>query len=132
MQHEMDCFSRACDNFDLTLSTKKTEVMFQPMPGQPYQDPHIMVRGQELRAVDSFTYLGSTLSRAVSIDIEINNRIAKANSTFGRLRETVWERRGLSLITKLKVYCAVVLTTLLYACETWTVYSRHARQLNFT
>jgi len=28
-----------------------------------------------------------------------------------------------SLSTKLKVY-------LLYACETWTVYSRHAKQLN--
>ena len=32
--------------------------------------------------------------------------------------------------TKLKVYCAVVLTTLLHACETWTVYKRHAKQLN--
>ena len=42
----------------------------------------------------------------------------------------MWERRGLSLNTKLKVYHAVVLTTLLYASETWTVYNRHARQLN--
>ena len=33
-------------------------------------------------------------------------------------------------MTKLKVYRAVVLPSLLYACETWTVYSRHARQLN--
>ena len=31
--------------------------------------------------------------------------------------------------TKLKVYKAVVLTTLLYACETWTVYQRHAKKL---
>ena len=28
MQQEMDCFSRACDNFGLTISTKKTEVMY--------------------------------------------------------------------------------------------------------
>ncbi len=32
--------------------------------------------------------------------------------------------------TKLKVYSAVVLTTLLFACEAWTVYQRHDRQLN--
>ncbi|XP_047497804.1 uncharacterized protein LOC125044886 [Penaeus chinensis] len=120
MQHELDCFSRACDNFGLTISTKKTEVMYQPGPGQPYQEPHIMVKGQELQAVDSFTYLGSTLSRAVNIGAEVINRIAKASSAFGRLRENVWERTGLSLTTKLKVYRAVVLTTLLYACETWT------------
>lgn len=130
MQHEMDCFSRACDNFGLTISTKKTEVMHQPAPGKPYQEPHIIVKGQKLQAVDNFTYLGSTLSRAVNIDAEINNRIAKASTAFGRLRHNVWERRGLSLTTKLKVYRAVVLTTLLYASETWTVYSRHAKQLN--
>ena len=57
-------------------------------------------------------------------------RIARASAAFGRLRDRVWERRGLSLQTKLKVYHAVVLPSLLYASETWTVYSRHARQLN--
>ena len=31
--------------------------------------------------------------------------------------------------TKLKVYRSVVLPTLLYACETWTVYQRHAKRL---
>ena len=30
----------------------------------------------------------------------------------------------------IKTYMAVVLTVLLYACESWTVYSRHARKLN--
>ena len=40
------------------------------------------------------------------------------------------DRRGISQDTKLKVYMAVVLTVLLYACESWTVYSRHARKLN--
>ena len=130
MQCEMDRFSQACDNFGLTISTKKTEVMYQPAPGKPYQEPHITVKGQTLQAVDKFTYLGSTLSRDVSVDAEVNNRIAKASAAFGRLRGNVWERRGLSLTTKLKVYRAVVLTTLLYACETWTVYSRHCKRLN--
>ena len=35
---------------------------------------------------------------------------------------------GLNLQTKLKVNKAVILTTLFYACETWTVYCRHARK----
>ena len=37
---------------------------------------------------------------------------------------------GIRLDTKLKVYKAVVLSTHLYACETWTVYQRHAKKLN--
>ena len=75
-------------------------------------------------------YLGSTLSREANIDVEVNNRLSKASSAFGRLRKKVWERRGISQDTKLKVYMDMVLTVLPYACETWTVYSRHARKLN--
>ena len=91
---------------------------------------HITVNGQKLKVVDKFTYLGSTLSRAVHIDDEITARIAKASVAFGRLRANVWERNGIKLDTKLKVYKAVVLPSLLYACETWTVYQRHAKRLN--
>ena len=125
MQEEMDQFSEACDNFGLTISIKKTEVLYQPAPKKPYSEPHITVKGQKLQAVDKFTYLGSTLSRCVCIDEEVNARISKASTAFGRLRDNVWERPGTSTSTKLKVYRAVVFTTLLYACESWTVYRRH-------
>ena len=45
------------------------------------------------------------------------------------LRAIVWGRNGIKLDTKLKVYKAEVLQTLLYACDTWTVYQRHAKRL---
>ena len=66
----------------------------------------------------------------MNIGTEVNSRIVEASTAFGRLRETVWERRGIRLSAKLKVYRAVVLSSLLYACETWTVYERHAKGLN--
>ena len=93
-------------------------------------EPNITVNGQRLNVVDKFTYLGSTLSRNVVIDDEVNARLAKASSAFGRLYKNVWNRRGITTDTKIKVYRAVVLTTLLYGCETWTVYQRHAKRLN--
>ena len=130
MQEAMDRFSTACNNFGLTISTKKTEVLYQPAPGKQYSDPCITVNGQKLQAVENFTYLGSTLTRAANVDTEASNRIAKASSAFGRLRNNVWDRRGITLQTKLKVYKAVVITTLLYGCETWTFYRRHERLMN--
>ena len=132
MQGAVDRMSKACDNFQLTISTKKTEVVHQPAPGKPYSEPTITVNGQKLQVVDKFTYLGSTLSRAVHIGDEVTARTAKASVAFGRLRTNVWERNGIRLDTKLKVYKAVVLPTLLYACETWTVYQRHAKKLRWT
>ncbi len=130
MQHSVNLFSSACDKFGLTISTKKTEVMYQPATGKLYTEPTITVHNVKLPATDNFTYLGSTLSRSVNIDAEVNTRIAKASAAFGRLRNKVWEREGITQDTKLKVYQAIVMPTLLYGCETWTVYQRHARTLN--
>ena len=53
--------------------------------------------------VDKFTYLGSTLSRVVHIDDEVNARITKAGAAFGRLRGSIWDRIEIRLDTKLKV-----------------------------
>jgi len=114
----------------MRISTTKTEVMHQTAPGKPYHEPCFTVKGHKLQAVDRFTYLASTLSIEVNIDAEVKNRIAKASAAFGRLRKNVCECRGLSTTTLMKVYRAVVLTTLLHACETWAVYSRHAKLLN--
>ena len=83
-----------------------------------------------MKAVDKFTYLGSTLSRNVVINTEIVARLAKANFAFGTLSKSVWDRRGIRAQTRIKVYRAAVMTTLLYGSETWTVYGRHNTDLN--
>jgi hypothetical protein len=66
MQRSMDLFSSACKNFGLTISTKKTEVLHQPVPGELSVDPGIRVDGVQLNCVQQFTYLGSTLSNTKS------------------------------------------------------------------
>lgn len=130
MQHSVDKFSDACNNFDLTISTKKTEVMHQLAPGKPYVEPNITINNQRLKVVDKFTYLGSNLSIYIVIYVEVIARLAKASAAFGRLYKSVWDRRGIKTEIKIKVYHAVVLTTLLYSCEALAVYQRHARKLN--
>ena len=92
--------------------------------------PNITVHGTRLNIIQRFRYLGSTLSQNATIDDEVDIWIAKASASFGRLSKQVWKRKGISIDTKLKVYKAVVLPTLLYGCETWTVYQCHAVKLN--
>ena len=55
------------------------------------------MKGQRLQVVGKFTYLGSTLSRVVHIDEEVNTRIAKASVAFGQLRGSIWDRSGIRL-----------------------------------
>ena len=86
MQKGVDQVSDLCDSYDLTISIKKTEVVYQPAPDKPHMEPTITVKGQRLQLIDKFTYLGSTLSRVVHFDDEVSVRIAKANAAFGQLR----------------------------------------------
>ena len=65
MRRAMEQVSQSRDNYDLTISTKKTEVVHQPAPGKPYNEPTIIVNGQKLKVVDKFTYLGSTLEQCI-------------------------------------------------------------------
>ena len=64
------------------------------------------------------------------MDDEVNTRLAKASTAFGRRNRNVWNQRGISGATKIKVRQTVILTTLLYYCETWITYQRHIKKLN--
>ena len=88
----MDQVSDSCDSYDLTISIKKTEVVYQPAPEKPYKEPTIRVKGQRLQVVDKFTYIGSTLPGVMHIDHKVSARIAKASAAFDRLRGSIWDR----------------------------------------
>ena len=66
----------------------------------------------------------------LSLDAEIDKRIGKAASTLVRLTARVWTSPKQSVKTKMAVYNACVISTLLYGSETWTTYAGKERRLN--
>ena len=125
LQHITSCFAESAQLFGLDVSLKKTEVLHQPAPQNEYRAPNISIGETVLKSVELFTYLCCAISSNARIDGEINNRLAKANSTFGRLYKRVWNKKHLRIITKISVYRAVILTTLLYGSESWVTYRNH-------
>ena len=126
LQSLMDRFSQACKDFSLTISLKKTNVL-----GQDTEDPpSITIDDYELEVVKEFTYLGSNITNNISLDTEIDRRIGKAATTVSRLNTRVWTNSKLSTRTKMAVYNACVISTLLYGSETWTTYARQEKRLN--
>ena len=103
--------------------------MYQPPPREAYSPPHISIDGTNLNAVEHYTYLGSVISNDVTVSKGLDNRWSKASTSFGRLSMRVWLSHSLRLSTKLQVYRAVVVTTLLYAAETCVFYRKQIRLL---
>ena len=89
-----------------------------------------MVDGNKLNSVLEITYLGSKISSNGCIDDEIHRRMAKTSAPFGRLRQRLWNNHHVSMRVKDKIYRTIVLSTLLYGAEAWTVYRRQVKKLH--
>ena len=127
LQTLISILHRTYNRLGLKMNTDKTEVM-RLAEGNPDHEP-ITVGPIELKNVNEFRYLGSFLSNDWSLDKEITCRIGKAAAAFGSLRGRVFSSRNLKLSTKINVYNAVCISTLLYGTETWTLYRSQVRKL---
>ena len=92
----------------------------------------MLVADKDEDVVKTMKYLGALFNGEGSCDEEIENRIGAASKVIGAMRSEVLERRELNKETKMKVFNAMVVPTLLYGCETWTVQKRQESRLQAT
>ncbi|GFR99266.1 hypothetical protein ElyMa_002789200 [Elysia marginata] len=92
LQRITSCFAETSSLFGLEVSLKKTEVLHQPAPHDMYIQPRISINNTGLKTTQHFTYLGSIISYDAKIDKEIDNRLSKASSSFGRLKQQAAEK----------------------------------------
>ncbi|VDL91186.1 unnamed protein product [Schistocephalus solidus] len=112
IQRSMDLCAAGCADFGSKISTAEKVVMQQPPPRAEINAPRINVNGAQPENMETFAYLGSTLSRNTRINDKVAQRILKASQTFDRLQASMWNHHGIHLNTKRKMYKAVVS----YAC----------------
>ncbi|XP_063594887.1 uncharacterized protein LOC134771856 [Penaeus indicus] len=126
LQFLVDQFSQAARLLGVTISLPKTEVLHQSTTATP---PNITIEGTQLKTVEDFKYLGSVVDNDGSLDKKINSRICKASQALGPLKIHILSQHSIKLSTKLQIYITIVLTSLLYGCETWTLYRHHLKLL---
>ena len=126
LQQLMTRFRNACQDFGLTISLKKTQVMGQDTDSPPA----ISINDNELDVIHDFVYLGSAISDTFSLDSELNRRIGKAATTMASLTQKAWNNSKLTVYTKIQIYKACIVSTLLYGSESWTLRARQEQKLN--
>eukprot|EP00106_Octopus_bimaculoides_P016855 XP_014784297.1 PREDICTED: uncharacterized protein LOC106879306 [Octopus bimaculoides] len=129
LQTSTNNFSRAYQTFGLKVNITKTKVLAQPAPRTNLDSPNITINNQSIEVVEDFCCLGSFLSSTAGSGKDIEHRIQSGHASFGHLKARVFCNKDLTFKTKLMVYQAVAVSTLLYGCETWTVYRKDMKKL---
>ena len=108
----------------LMINTTKTEILSASSPGALT----FSISGNQPK---NSTFLGSTWAYLASGDLtnEIQRRINLALPAVGRLSKRVFGNQNLTIHTKINVYNAVVISTILYDYESWDPCRRHIRLL---
>ena len=101
--------------FGLTIGLKKTNILGQDVCSAP----GVLIDDYTLEVVDEFVY-----HIQQSLGTELDKRIDKAATALARLTKKVWNNAMVTTKTKMVVYKACMLSTLLYGCGTWTLYNR--------
>ena len=100
----------------MEISAEKTKMMTNSTSGI---NTEIKVNGQKLETVTSFKYLGSVVTDEGS-KREILSRITQTTTPLTRLKP-VWNDRGISLSSKIRLMRSLVTSIFQYACESWTL-----------
>eukprot|EP00794_Sanderia_malayensis_P002663 gene2663-biopygen2205 len=107
--------------YGMEISTEKSKVMVTGKNEMTEnQVVNVTVDGVQLGQVKSFTYLGARIDENGKSEMEVRVLIGRATSALAKM-DSIWRAREIKLKTKLVLMRAVVVATLLYACESWTV-----------
>ena len=81
---------------------------------------------EETEEVQKMKYLGAKSSEDGTKESEHR---AAAAIVIGVMRKKVLDRSELRRVTTMRVYNAIVMPTMLYGCETWTVMKGHESRI---
>ena len=110
--------------YKMEIGPDKTKVMTNNPNGFQRE---IKIKSQRLEEVENFKYLGAIISNEGSKP-EILSRIAQTTAALSRLK-IIWRDRNISLASKVKLMRTLILSTFLYACESWILTAEIERRI---
>ena len=123
----VDRLNKTSAAFGMEISAEKTKLMTNNANGISID---IRINGEKLDEVDSFKYLGAVVTDQGSKP-EVLSRIAQTTAALARLK-TIWSDKHISLSSKIRLMRSLVISVLLYACETRTLTADVLKKLQAT
>ena len=127
LQKLFDVVVRESELKGLLINCEKTECMFVSKK-KDIPRCSLKVKGQIIKQVSAFNYLGSTTTEDARCMTEIKRRIVLAKSAFLKLNN-ILKHTSLCMRTRMQVVNCYVYPMLLYGSETWLITSDMRKHL---
>ena len=125
----LEVIVEVCRAFALIVSAKKTETMCMPPPRTPRTMVQVEATGQTYKQVQSFTYLGGTVTEVPDMSIEIARRTRACWMRIKRYLRELYDQPKVALSFKTRMVKVGAIEALLYGCSTWTLRQEHYAKL---
>ena len=120
LQKLVDAVKEGSLKFGLEMNTKKTKTMIIRRDINDGSKIEIKVDGETLEQVDSYQYLGQLITEDGRCEKDIRRRIGIAKTNFLKMKN-VLTTKNLSMKTRKKILYCYIISTLMYAAETWVI-----------
>ena len=90
---------------------------------------NVLLNGEALEEVDKFKYLGSVIAANGGVETDVCHRVIEGYKVLGALKG-IMKDRGLGMNVKKVLYEKVVMLTVMYGSESWSVKVTERQKLN--
>ena len=119
LQNQIDNLEKASKSLGLTVNLDKTKVMIFRKGGHIAAGEKWFYDGKEMEIVNSYKYLGFTLTTKLSNNSACEEYASKAKGKILDLMKTMWSLGSLDTSLFFKLFDAQIKPMLLYASEIW-------------
>ena len=120
LQKLVDAVKEGSLKFGLEMNTKKTKMMIIRRDVNDGSKVEIKVDGVILEQVESYQYLGQLITEDGRCEKDIRRRISIAKTNFLKMKNVLTTKK-LSMKTRKKILYCYIISTLMYAAETWII-----------
>ena len=120
LQRLVDAVKNGSLQYGLKMNTKKTKTMVVRRDLEDGSTAKIKVDGVILEQVKKYQYLGQLITEDGRCEAEIKRRIEIARTNFLKMKNVLTSKR-IGISTRKKILYCYVISTLMYAAETWTI-----------
>ena len=118
----------ATKEIGLEVNADKTKYMIMSRDQNAGRSYSMKIYNNTIERVEEFKYLATTLTNKNSIQEEIKSRLKLRNARYYSV-QNLFSSSLLSKNLKIKIYRTIILSVVLYGCETWLLTLRDKRRV---